>query len=293
MSSSAANRRGILALVASMAAFSTNDTLVKLVAKSYPLGEVLFVRGVMASALIAAFIVWSGHLAVLRMRPGRIVTLRSVLEGVSTFLFTSALVHMPVAELSAVLLVAPLILTALAIVFLKETVGWRRWAAIAVGFVGTLFVVKPTPGAFDVWAMVGLGCACVAAVRDFVTRRIAPTTPTVLVSFLASVAAAVVGALMGPFEHWQPIAPGTLALLAVIAALLAVGHSLLVVAFRGADVSVVSPFRYTILIWAAIGGYLAFGEVPDRWAMVGAGLIVASGLYALHRETVRRRAAAG
>jgi drug/metabolite transporter (DMT)-like permease len=109
------------------------------------------------------------------------------------------------------------------------------------------------------------------------------------ISFMAAVGATLVGLVMGLWEVWRPMGAADLLIVLITATFLAIGNFLLVIAFRSGEVAVVAPFRYTLLIWAAIGGYLAFGEVPDGWAIVGAALIVGSGLYALHREVVRRR----
>jgi drug/metabolite transporter (DMT)-like permease len=283
------NRRGILSIIAATAAFSANDAIVKLVARHCPLGEVLFVRGVLTTLLAGAVLVGLGHLPALpRALNGR-VFVRSVFEALAAVFFTTALLHMPLAELSTVILVSPLIITALSVVIFGEQVGWRRWSAIAVGFVGTLFVVKPTPGAFDAWALLGLLCACASASRDLITRRLDPTIPTIVISFMAAVTVMVAGLLLGLQEDWRPMRLEEVGLLAVAAAFLAAGNFLAVVAFRHVDISVVAPFRYSLLLWAGIIGFLVFGELPDRWAAIGAILIVGSGIYALHREAVRGR----
>jgi drug/metabolite transporter (DMT)-like permease len=114
-----------------------------------------------------------------------------------------------------------------------------------------------------------------------------------VISFVASAGSAVIGAIMGLFEVWRPMALADLGMLAISATFVAGGHLMVVTAFRGsADVSAIAPYRYTLLIWAGVCGYLAFGEVPDRHAIFGSVLIVGSGLYALHREVVRRRTVA-
>jgi drug/metabolite transporter (DMT)-like permease len=282
----------MIALAAAMAAFSANDTLMKLVATRYPLGEVIVIRGLFTMLLVGAVLIGLGHITALGAIRNRLLVIRTILDGAAALLFLSALVHMRIADLSAIALASPLIITALAVIFYREEVGWRRWTAIAVGFIGVLFVVKPTPSAFDVWALVGLGCAFAGAARDLMTRSVDARIPAIVISFMAAVGATLVGLAMSFWETWRPMAAGDLAVLLIAAVLLAIGNFLIVIAFRSGEVSVVAPFRYTLLIWAAIGGYLAFGEVPDRWAIVGAALIVGSGLYALHREVVRRRALA-
>jgi drug/metabolite transporter (DMT)-like permease len=279
----------MFALAGAMASFAVNDTLMKLTAQRYPLGEVITVRGVIASLMVAVILLASGDLRAVRHAGNRLLLFRTLLDGVAMVLFTTALIHMPLAELSAINLVSPLIITALAVIFFAEEVGWRRWTAIAIGFVGTLFIVKPTPSAFNAWALLGISCAFASATRDVITRRLDIAIPTSLISLMAAAGSALIGALMGQIETWRPMAPLDVGLLTISATFVAIGYFLIVIAFRGVDVAAIAPFRYTLLIWAGICGYLAFGEVPDRIALFGSALIVGSGLYALHREVVRRR----
>jgi drug/metabolite transporter (DMT)-like permease len=289
VTSARANRRGMFALAGAMASFSVNDMLMKLIAQRYPLGEVITVRGVIASLMVAVILLASGDLRAVRHAGNRLLLFRTLLDGAAMVMFTTALIHMPLAELSAINLVSPLIITALAVIFFGEEVGWRRWTAIAIGFVGTLFIVKPTPSAFNAWALLGMACAFAGATRDVVTRRLDIAIPTTLISLMAAAGSAIIGALMGQFEEWRPMAPVDVGVLTISAVFVAIGYFLIVIAFRGVDVAAIAPFRYTLLIWAGICGYLAFGEVPDRVALFGSALIVGSGLYALHREVVRRR----
>lgn len=289
MSSARANRRGMFAIAGAMAVFAVNDMLLKLTAQRYPLGEVLTVRGLIATLLVGVFLIGLGHVFALRAVLSGIVISRTALDGAAMILFTSALVHMPLAELSAINLVSPLILTALAVIFFAEEVGWRRWTAISIGFIGTLLIVKPAPSAFNAWALLGVATAFASAGRDIITRRLDPGIPSIVISFMAALGSAIIGAVLGLFETWTPMALTDVGMLAISAALVATGHVLIVIAFRGVDVAAIAPFRYTLLIWAGVCGYLAFGEVPDRYAIFGSALIVGSGLYALHREVVRRR----
>lgn len=285
-----ANRRGMFALMGAMAAFAVNDMLLKLTAQRYPLGEVITVRGLIASALVGTCLIALGQFGTLRGIFSRLVVARTTLDGAAMLLFTSALIHMPLAELSAINLVSPLILTAMAVFFFAEEVGWRRWTAVTIGFVGTLLIVKPMPGAFNAWALLGIAVAIVGASRDMITRRLDPRVPSLAISFLAAMGSWMIGLVLGLFEEWRAMALADVGMLAISATFVATGHFLIVIAFRGnVDVSAIAPFRYTLLIFAGICGYLAFGEVPDRFAIVGSVLIVGSGLYALHREVVRRR----
>jgi len=287
--SSRANRRGVIALVIGMAGYTVNDAFVKLVAQSYPVGEVIFIRGVLTTLVLGAIIAGAGLLPDMRRTTDRHVVWRAVADGVASVLYVVALAHMQMADLAAVLLLAPLLLTAMAVLFYGEIVGWRRWTAIAVGFGGTLFVVKPTPAMFDAWALIALAASFASASRDLLTRQADQTIPTLILTLAGSIAVAIGGLALVATEEWRMLPPRDLALLALAAAFLAFGSYLVALAYRGVDISVVAPFRYTLLLWAAIAGFLVFGELPDRWAAFGAMLIVGSGLYALHRDAVRRR----
>ena len=289
MSSARANRRGMFALMGAMAAFAVNDMVMKLTAQRYPLGEVITVRGALATLLVGSFMVGLGHVSALRF-VNPLVLSRTMFDGLAMVLFTTALIHMPLAELSAINLVSPLIITAAAVIFFREEVGWRRWTAIIVGFLGTVLIIKPTPGAFNAWALLGIATAFAGVARDMVTRLLDPRLPSIMISFLAALGSMIVGPVMGLLEEWRPMALFDVGMLAISATFVASGHFLVVTAFRGGvDVAAIAPFRYTLLIWAGACGYLAFGEVPDRYAIFGSLLIVCSGLYALHREVVRRR----
>jgi drug/metabolite transporter (DMT)-like permease len=272
-----------------MAVFSVNDMLMKLTGQRNPLGEVITVRGLIATALIGGVILAMGQASALRLIGNRLILGRTMLDGLAMILFTTALIHMPLADLSAINLVSPLMITALAVILFREEVGWRRWTAISVGFLGTLLIVKPTPAAFNAWALLGVATAISAAFRDVITRQLSSTIPTVAISFMAAFGSTIVGLVMCLFEDWRPMPLTDVGLLAIAAVLIAVGHYLIVIAFRGVDVAAIAPFRYTLLIWAGLCGYLVFGEVPDRFAILGSALIVGSGLYALHREVVRQR----
>jgi drug/metabolite transporter (DMT)-like permease len=284
-----ANQRGILAIVGCMASYTINDTLVKQIIRSYPIGEVIFIRGLMSAALIGTAAVIFGHAAELRRAlNGRLAT-RSVFDGLSTACFIAALAHMRLADLAAVLQIAPLIITALSVIFYREIVGWRRWTAIGVGFVGALMVIKPTPSAFDVWALVGAGSALFAALREMLNRRIGHEVPTLVIAFWGALGISIFGGLFGAAEQWRMFAPYDFLMLLVASVFVAMAIFLMALGFRRVDLSVVAPFRYSYLITSAIAGYVVFNELPDRWSTAGALLIVASGLYALHREAVRRR----
>ena len=289
MSSHAANRRGIIALIAATAAFTINDATVKLVTRALPTGEIIFIRGLMTVICLAGALAAMGQLGKITTLLNRWVAIRSLLDACATTLFVTALVRMNLADLISIILASPLIMTAMSVVLYNEKVGWRRWTAIAVGLVGTLFIVKPAPGSLDVWALLGLGTAFASASRDLITHRLSPRIPSLAIGTAACVAVTMAGALIGLTEQWRVPNGNELALLSGTAVVLSIGIFIIVKPFRGVEISVVSPFRYTLLLWGIVAGYVILGEVPDRWSFIGGALIVGSGIYTLHREAVRRR----
>lgn len=289
MSSPGANRRGIVALITATAAFTVNDATVKLVTRALPFGEIIFIRGLMTVICLAVALALTGQFGKITTAFNRWVAVRSFLDACATALFVTALVRVNLAELLAMVLASPLILTALSVVLFKEAVGWRRWTAIVVGLIGTLFIVKPAPGSFDAWALLGLAAAFASASRDLITHRLHARIPTLAIGVAGCLAVTVAGALIGVGEQWRMPNSTEFLLLSGTAVFFSIGMYLLVFAFRGVEISVVSPFRYTLLLWGVIAGYAILGEVPDQWSFIGGALIVGSGIYTLHREAVRHR----
>jgi drug/metabolite transporter (DMT)-like permease len=283
------NQRGIVAICGCMASYTVNDVLVKQILRTYPVGEVIFVRGVMSALLIGAIALAFGHGQQLRSAMTRLLAMRSACDGLSTAGFIAALAHMQLANLAAVLQIAPLLIAAISVVLYREVVGWRRWTAISVGFFGALLVIKPVPSTFNVWAVVGAASALAAALREIQTRRIGHRVPVLVVAFWGAVAITLCGLFFAVNEDWQTIGAGDLFQLFVAAVFVGIAIYLLALGFRDVDLSVVAPFRYSYLLTSALGGFLVFREVPDGWTVLGASLIVASGIYTLHREAVRQR----
>ena len=291
MASFQENRRGFIALTSACALFTINDTLTKLSALIYPSGEVLFARGIGTLICVGAVLAYAHQLSWLPHIIRSSVILRAVLDAVANTVFILALSRMRLADLLAINLVSPLMLTMLLAFFFGEPVGRRRWAAILIGLLGTLFIVKPSPASFNIWALVAFMSAAASAARDVATRRIDPHVPTLAITFVSLVAATLSGLILAVVleEQWTVAAPKYIGIIGVAALVQSVGTTLAVSAFRNVDISVVAPFRYTLLIWGALSGFLVFGEIPDNWSFFGSLLIVGSGLYMLHRERVRHR----
>src|SRR5580765_6981186 len=171
-----------------MASYTVNDVLVKQILQTYPVGEVIFVRGVMCSLLIGGIALAFGYARQLRTTMSRMLAMRSLCDGLSTAGFIAALAHMKLANIAAVLQIAPLIITALSVLLYREVVGWRRWTAIGMGFLGALLVIKPIPSEFNIWSLIAAASALAAALREIMTRRIGRAIPVMVVAFWGSAA---------------------------------------------------------------------------------------------------------
>ncbi|MCZ8042616.1 MAG: DMT family transporter [Beijerinckiaceae bacterium] len=286
MASPEQNRRGIIAMLAAMALFVCNDALMKLAREVYPAGQAITLRTgfavLIALGLVLAF--REGGKLRLALRP--IVLLRGLIDAGVTLTFIWALAEMPLADVTAILLASPIIIVVLAVVLRIERVGWRRTVAVFVGFCGVLVVLRPATDSFNAAALVALASACLAAGRDLLTRKIGNEIPSTVIALMTTAIVGVVACGYGLLEVWQPVWRRETSYVAAAAALMAAGSICIISAYRNTDVGVVSGYRYSVVILAVIMGYLVWGEVPDPIAGLGIAMIVASGLYTMHRQQV-------
>jgi drug/metabolite transporter (DMT)-like permease len=291
LSSAAANRRGILAMLAAMILFTGNDTLLKIATADLPPGQILATRGMFGVIIATALVFGLGEARHLKELRSPLVAARAALEAAVGFSFVTALGHLQLATITAILQATPIIITLLTVVLGLERVGWRRWGAIIVAFFGVLLIVKPSLTGFNVFAGLALGAAVLAAARDLLTRRIAARVPTVVVTLSATGAVTLLGAAMALGETWRPLSTRELALLGSAAVFVTLGNLAIIQAFRVGELSVVSPFRYSVVLTSLTVGFAVFGELPDAVSVVGIVLIVLGGVYTIHREQLRFRQA--
>jgi drug/metabolite transporter (DMT)-like permease len=274
---------------AAVVVFIFNDAMIKIAAETVPSVQAIGVRGVFATLWVTLALAVSGAWRQMGGVAHPRVLLRGALEAASSIVYLIALFHIQFAIATAINLSTPLIFTALAVLLLKETVRWRRWGAVIVGFLGVLLVIQPRPDGIDVWAWVVLLATVMGAFRDVLGRYLPASVPTLVVSFASAAAVALVGCAWTFVVGWQPMTAYEIGLLVASSALLAAGYQFLVIALRsGAEFSVIGSFRYASILWALGIGYLVWGDVPNALALVGIVVIVSSGLYILHRERVRR-----
>jgi drug/metabolite transporter (DMT)-like permease len=280
--------RSALFMAIAMAGFTTSDAVSKYVIGDISFGQLLFVRGVMATAIIALIAWKNGLFSQWRGLMHKSIGWRCVGELGATLSFMAALSHMPLANINAVNQALPLAVTMCAALFLKETVGWRRWIAIAVGFSGVMIVVRPGMEGFTSWSLLALLCVAFCALRDLATHSIPQEIPSLLVSTLTAAIVTVAGGLLiVPLGGWAPVSGFELGLMGAAAIILLFGYHFLIMSMRVGDISFVAPFRYTGLLWAILLGFLVFGDIPDAAMILGSSIIVGSGVYTLYRERKR------
>ena len=204
-------------------------------------------------------------------------------------MFVTGLYYLPLADAIAIAFAGPLFVTALAPLMLDERVGWRRWSAVSIGFLGVVLIVRPGSSAFQWFAVFPLVAAMLGGMRDVITRKMAASESTVAVLFVTTTCVALAGVASSVVVPWHPVELGQLKYFVASGVLLGIAHYLLIEAFRLGEAALVSPFKYANVIWAVLFGYLMFGDVPDTYTLGGAIVVAISGLYILHRERVRGR----
>ncbi|MDP9995283.1 drug/metabolite transporter (DMT)-like permease [Variovorax boronicumulans] len=279
MASAQANRRGILLMLVAMACYVGNDVFVKLAAQSLPPGQVLAVRGAFATIFVLAIARGARDGWRAALRP--LVSVRCGLEITTALTSVIALSLAPLATVSTLMMTAPLMIAATAMALRWEPWrGGRLWAA-AAGFAGVLLVIQPAarPEVPAAGLACALLCAASLAARDLVTRRIPVTIPSSFIAVATTLAVCLAGLLLGLVEHWTPLTRYELGMLAAAAGCAALGNYALIVACRGVDLSVVTPFRYSLVLWALLLGYAIWGDMPRPQAAIGVLLIVAAGAF--------------
>ncbi|MGF1632176.1 MAG: DMT family transporter [Kiloniellaceae bacterium] len=279
------NVRGAFFMAVAMAGFVLNDTMMKLVFGDLELFQAIFMRGLLLSLLIGAVALARRELVYRPSRAdARTLGLRVAGEIGSAVCFLTALYHMPIANAMAIIQAIPLAITLAAALVFGEKVGWRRYSAIAAGFAGVMIIVRPGAEGFNVYAFWALASVGFMVLRDLSTRSFSHAIPSLFVAFVTAVLTAAFAGAVALTRAWQPLGLEQFALLSASAGFLFFGYLFSIKAMRVGEVAVVSPFRYTIMIWAILLGIFVFGEFPDEWTLVGAAIVVVTGIYTFYRE---------
>ncbi len=268
--------------------FAAVDTMAKFMTGHFHPFQIVWTRqlGLVAVVLVMAAVRGPGFL---RSRLPGIQILRGAVAAVSATLFIFGVAYVPLADAVSVTFVAPFIVTALGALILGEKVGLRRWVAVSIGFAGTLIVIRPGMGVFHPAIVLPVLAAGFFAVRQIASRTLAaadPTATTIAYTALTSVAVLTIPALL----VWEtPQTAEDIGLFAAMAVLAAVAEMLIIRSLELAEAVVLAPIHYSMIIWGTFYGWMIFDELPDRWTILGAAIIVGTGLYVINRERARRR----
>ncbi|MEO1919215.1 MAG: DMT family transporter [Paracoccaceae bacterium] len=279
------NTKGAIFMMASMAGFVLNDTMIKLVSQDLDLFQAVFIRGIIATVLLA-FLTWKRGGLSYRPDPRdwKIIGWRTFAEIGATFCFLTALFNMPLANATAILQSLPLAVTLAASLFLGHKVGWRRYLAISLGFVGVLLIVRPGTDGFNVYALWALAAVGFVTLRDLLSYRLNSSTPSLFVALIASFAIMAFSGSIAATQEWREVSPEIIAYLGAAAMFILVGYIAAISAMRHGEIAFVSPFRYSVLIWALLLGFFVFGDIPVGWTMVGTAIVVGMGIFTFYRE---------
>jgi drug/metabolite transporter (DMT)-like permease len=280
----------VIAMSAGMVCFVLNDTLVKFVSDDLPASQLIFLRGVLA-VLGLLLLVYAtdrrqfSRAGLLHM-VDKWVVLRSMLDGVASLVYLSALFHMPLGNATAINMSTPLLIALLSGLLMGVHVSARNWLIIGLGFVGVLMVVQPQADGFNAWAWVALAGTVLHALRDLSMRFIAPEVPSTVITLGTALAATVLSGVWSIFTPWQAVSATHWGMMAAAAVFLSCGYFFLIKATRMADMSVVAPFRYIGLLTAVLAGYVIWDDMPNPLAWCGMLLLVGAGILMLrlHRQ---------
>lgn len=289
MNPASSNLRGILAMCLSCLMFTINDMLLKLASAGMTVGQIIAFRGFCVSVILITFLAATGQLGGLRHWRNPRVWFRAGVDLLSVASYLPALIHMPIGNATVIMQLSPVVITAAAALYLREPVGWQRWAAVLIGFAGVVVVARPGFEGFNAWALLILVAVASIAARDLVTRTLPGGIPGLVLILAMSFSAMPVGAALGLFEEWTLPPLLSFGLIMLGSCFLIGAYWFLIIGMRNGEVAVVSTFRYSFVPYAVIVGYLVWDEVPDLPMLAGTALILGAGLYAASYERIRGR----
>ena len=268
-----------------MCAFTVNDAFMKSLSGDIPLFQAVLLRGIVAIICLTIMCRVMDQLHFnLPRRDWGLILLRTLGEVGGTYFFLTALFHMPIANVSAILQALPLAVSLAATLFLGEALGWRRFAAIAIGFVGVVLIIQPGGADFSSYSIYALIAVACITLRDLAVRRMSVQVPVVFVALIAAIGVTALGAIGSLFITWQPMSATSAMQIGGATICLIFGYIFSVSAMRSGEISFVAPFRYTSLLVALILGMAVFNEWPNVLTVLGASIVVATGLFTLWRE---------
>ncbi|MHA1598187.1 MAG: DMT family transporter [Alphaproteobacteria bacterium] len=279
---------GILWMLAAVLMFASVNTTAKTLAETLPVMQVVWARYFFQMLLLVIYVGPRLPKVLVTNKLGQQLG-RSMLLLMTTILFFFGLSQVPLADATAIMFIAPIVVTALSMPLLGEKVGPRRWVGIAIGFIGALIIIRPGLGVVQMVALLPVGAACLHALYQLSTRFLSHSEKTMTTLAYTASTGAVLSSIAAPF-FWVTPTPGDWLLMVGIGLFAALGHFSMIKSYECAPAAIVAPFSYANLVWATLFGYIFFADLPDIWTISGALIIAASGLYIYHREQAQNRA---
>ena len=267
-----------------------NDVLMKQLLVELPIFQSLFIRGLILMPLTFGVLFMRREWRTPTTKRDKfIIFLRCVCEALLSYTILVALAKLPLANVIIILQAVPFAMTIAAAFYLKETVRWRRWISVLIGFIGVLIIVKPGTEGFSVYSLYAVVAVFIFVIRDMLVRQLPKTISSTFIAAPMVVAVMLTGAVMAPFTGWVEVKFWHILVLTGAGIMITSSYLLAIVIMRVGEVSFVSPFRYSGIVWAIIAGIVIFEEIPDASSLIGAFIIMAAGIYALHREHISRK----
>lgn len=279
--------RAILLMLLGFVCYSTSDMLAKVLTQSMNPLQVAWLRQLGLLSGVLVLLAFRGP-RLLRSRHPWLQFARGLTVVVAATSFLTSIAYVPLADATAVTFVAPFMVTILAVLFLGEEIGLKRWIAVGLGFVGTMIIIRPGMNAFHPAIFLSLVSAGAFAIRQIISRRLSGTDPILTTIAYTALTAALILSLPLPFIWRNPADGWHLLMMVAIAVVASCGELSIIRALDLGEAVVLSPMQYTLMIWSTIWGFLVFAQLPDAWTFVGTAVIVASGIYSIYRETRRR-----
>ena len=275
--------RGVLCMLGGALSLTMNDAMAKYLTQSYPVGQVMALRGLSIIMLLIAFLFFMNNLKALKIFSWKGHLLRAGAMTGSTFFFITGLSLLPITDAIAIAFVAPILTTILGIIILREAVSWKRWVAIFVGFFGVIIILQPTSDAFKIAAIAPMGAAAFGAARDVVTRAISGSENSLSILFTSMLMITIAGFLTYPLG-WSAVKLSHIWIFITSSLLVGLAQYLMIEAFRLGEVALISPFKYSSLLWATLISLVIWDDLPSKNVVLGAFILILSGIYLLRNE---------
>ncbi len=269
-----------------MSAFVLNDAFVRLAGNSLPLAQILFIRGLLTTVALLTFAIYRGlfSLTVPKRDKWRIF-FRSITEALTAYFFLTAVMNMPFANVTAILQILPMTVTLAAAFVFKERVGYFRISLIIIGFLGVILIINPSADGFNLYAIYALIAVFLITIRDLITRKLSSEVSTLLPTVSASIGVLFFSVILLINTPLQPLNPQNSLFVLLAAFFIVFGYYTAVLVMRSGEISFISPFRYTAILFALILGFIFFDEKPDVTAFLGIVIVMLAGIFLMMRNS--------